>query len=120
MTPNQRKNLGDIAASIREGHAQVSESFAVGQIALVTSRSWEQALKGLRVMQAEKLIPDGWIKADTVGVLERLALKSPIRELFSRFDIVPGKTETTLFCGFCRPKSMAPGEMKKIFSLPEF
>jgi hypothetical protein len=121
MTDQQRKNLASVADTVRANFPSVSESFAVGQIMLVTGRPWDKAIEGLKLMQAEKVLPDGWIKPETAGVLERMASRNPaIAKLFTRFDVVPGKTEIIEFCGFCRPKAVSPEALKKVFSLPEF
>jgi hypothetical protein len=121
MTPKQRDNLAKISQAITSGHAQVSESFAVGQVALVTGRSWDQALQGLRLMQTEKLIPPGWIKPETEGVISRLtASNRTLAELFSRFDLIPGKTETIPFCGFCKPARITPEEIRNRLTIPAF
>jgi hypothetical protein len=121
MTPKQRENLERISKAVTQGHAQVSESFAVGQVALVTGRSWDKALEGLKLMQREKLIPPGWIKPETEGVIERMTLCNPLlAQLFSRFDLVPGKTESVPFCGFCKPNRITPEELVKRLSIAEF
>jgi hypothetical protein len=121
MTDTQRNNLKSIAAAISAGRPSVSESFAVGQIALVTQRPYDKAMEGLKLMQAEKVLPPDWIKPETVGVLERMTARNPnIAKLFSRFDVVPGKTEIRPFEGFCKPKLVDVEALKKIFSLPEF
>src|SRR5688500_3613605 len=121
MTDQQRKNLASVADAVRGNYPPVSESFAVGQIVLVTGRPWDKALEGLKLMRAEKVLPADWIKPETAGVLERMTGKNPaIAKLFTRFDVVPGKTEIIEFCGFCRPKAVSPEALKKVFSLSEF
>jgi hypothetical protein len=121
MTDKQRENLERISKAVTQGHACVSESFAVGQVALVTGRSWDQALEGLRIMQREKLITAGWIKPETEGVIDRLVRNNPtLAEFFTRFDVVPGKTEIIPFCGFCKPNRITPEELTKRLAIDAF
>jgi hypothetical protein len=121
MTDKQRENLERISKAVTQGHACVSESFAVGQVALVTGRSWDKALEGLRLMQREKLIAAGWIKPETEGVIDRMTTRNPLlAQLFSRFDVVPGKTEILPFCGFCKPKRITPEELTKRLAIDAF
>lgn len=121
MTDNQRKNLQGIAKAITTGHLHVSESFAIGQVALVTRRTWSQAMEGLTIMRREKIIPEGFIVPETDGVLARMAANNPaLKTFFDKFDVIPGTTETLPFSGFCRQKGYTFEAVPRAFSLPEF
>lgn len=121
MTENQRQNLIRIAMAIRQGYNQVSESFVIGQIMLVTGRSYDKAIEGLRIMQSEKLLPPEFIDRKTEGCLERLIGNYPaMKKIFDRLDAVPARTEIVEFQGFVRPKTVDRLTLEKRFSLPEF
>lgn len=119
MTPKQRENLKAVATAIAAGRPSVSESFAIGQVMLVTGKSWRESLKGVEIMQTENVLPNGFIKPETQGVLGRMTSRNPmLADLLSRFDCLPGATQITEFQGFCRPKKVSENELIKKFSLP--
>lgn len=121
MTENQRKNLITIGKAIRDGQSSVSESYAVGQVMLVTGRTWQQALQGLRLMEQNNALPTGFIKPETKGVLEALTSENPlIEKLISRFDCIPGKTQILEYQPFCKPRPISRELLAKRFSIPEF
>lgn len=119
MTDKQRHNLASVASAIAKGRPALSESFAVGQVMLVTGKSWRDSLKGVELMQTEKLFPPAFIKPETAGVLGRLVGKHPsIAILLERFECLPGITQELDYQPFCRPKKLSENELIKIFSLP--
>lgn len=121
MTDNQKKNLQTVANVVAMGREQVSESFIVGQVMLVTGRTYAQAIQGVKLMQSEKVFPEKLIKPETVGVLERMTQNNPaIKKFFERFDVVPGKTELIEFQGFVKPLPIGKALLFERFKLPRF
>lgn len=114
MTNQQRENLKTIATAIRNGRAQVTESFAVGQIMLVTGRPYDQAIKGLALMRSEQLLPQGFIEPKTDGALGRMLKNTPsLSVLISRLDLVPGRCEVLEFRPFTYPPKIGLDGIKK-------
>ena len=103
MTPEQRANAVAIARAIRNGRDQVTESFAIGQVMLVTGCPYDKAVKGLQAMRNEKLF-EGFIERSTDGALGRMLEKNPtLRVLIARLDLVPGRCEVLEFRPFAYP-----------------
>lgn len=121
MTEQQRKNLTTVATAIAAGRPTVSESFAVGQLMLVTGKPWRDCLKGVEIMQREKAFPGEFIKPETMGAIRRLTSCNPtVADLLDRFDLLPGATEVLEFQGFCRPKKVTIEGLVKKFSIDAF
>jgi hypothetical protein len=92
MTTDQRKNAELVANAIKNGRDKVSESFAIGQVMLVTGCPYDKAVKGLQAIRREQLLPQGFIDPKTDGALERVLRKNPtLRLLIDRLDLVPGR-----------------------------
>lgn len=121
MTDNQRKNLQTMANAISAGRASVSESFAAGQLQLITQRPWDKSLDGIAMMQAENMLPENFIRPETVGLIAALVSRNAcVAELFTRFEIILSKGEPVEFQGFKPPNRSTVEELKTKFSLPEF
>ena len=103
MTEDQRKNAVAIARAIRNGRATVTESFAIGQVMLVTGCPYDKAVKGLQAMRNEKLF-EGFIERKTDGSLGRMLKNCPaLGLLIARLDLVPGRCEVLEFRPFAYP-----------------
>jgi len=103
MTEDQRKNAVAIARAIRNGRATVTESFAIGQVMLVTGCPYDKAVKGLQAMRSEKLF-EGFIERSTDGALGRMLGNCPaLGLLIARLDLVPGRCEVLEFRPFTYP-----------------
>ena len=103
MTNEQRANAIAIARAIRNGRDQVTESFAIGQVMLVTGCPYDKAVKGLQAMRNEKLF-EGFIERKTDGVLGRMLEKNPtLGVLIARLDLVPGRCDVLAFRPFAYP-----------------
>jgi hypothetical protein len=121
MTDNQKKNLEKLANALATGRKDASESFIVGQIMISTDRPYDKALEGLCLMQREKILPEAFIRPQTVGAIDRMMQNSPaLKILFEKFDCIPGETQIVEFQGFVKPKPVDVLRLKKVFSLPEF
>lgn len=121
MTDQQRKNLENIARAIRDGRKQITESFAIGQVMLVTGRPYDQAVKGLALMRSEKLFPDGFIDPKTDGALARMLGNTPnLKNLIYRLDLIPGHCNPCEFQGFKYPHTSVIEVLRKRFSVDGF
>ena len=113
MTPEQKQNAVAIARAIRNGRDQVTESFAVGQVMLVTGSTYDKAVKGLQAMRNEKLF-EGFIDRKTDGALGRAIRNNPaLRVLIDRLDLVPGRCEVLEFRPFVYPPKIGLDGLKK-------
>lgn len=121
MTDQQRKNLAHIAQAIRQGREKITESFAIGQVMLVTGRPYDQAVKGLALIRSEKLFPDGFVDPVTDGALARMLSNRPaLKNLITRLDLVPGHCNVCEFQGFKYPNASDREVLKKRFEVTGF
>ena len=121
MSPEQQKNAELVAKAIRNGRAQVTESFAIGQVMLVTGCPYDKAVKGLQAIRGLQLLPQGFIEPKTDGALERMTRNNPtVRVLIARLDLVPGRCEVLEFRPFAYPPKIGQETLKKRFSIEGF
>jgi hypothetical protein len=92
MTAEQKRNLEHVAKVVKSNYQQLDDVTIIGRIGLVTGKPFTACKKGYELMVSEGLIPEGFIKPETKGILDRMIARNPvIAELFDRLDCNPLK-----------------------------
>jgi hypothetical protein len=105
-------NMETLALAVRSNFKSLHEAEIISRVALLSGRGFTQSCKGYKIMVEKKMLPEGFIKAESLGLIFRWIEQNPaIAEAFDRLDMIPVKVEKGVF-KFDHPKPLTVEEIR--------